>query len=328
MGHWRLLGLGVLRVLPALGASSSQPAPPESYLKEHDIPLDDLAYDAHVSSIDALAAASDARSVAGETSARASAENAASMEYSSQTLAKRTEQQAPFLRGTLQEAQKQRNMALVARKGGENAYNTAVLMQQEAIKNAASWATQETDRQLADPERKLQEWKMAVLHDPAMESRKAAAAAAAPYDRSLNHLHQMIMEVQQRAESMQSQGYALQQEARDNAKKAVGKQAGGHGIARELMKQAHMEMKQGIYFVTAAKKLWDHADDLYKDWGDYHAQMQHAAMDAAHRFAPHLFAPPPSAGSTSAIPGGGPPGPLSGPPGGYRGPGTPAVAQR
>lgn len=302
---WRWLGLFAL---PINGAGFlRQPAPPEAYIK-NDLPLDDLAHDAQVSSINALAAASDARSVAAESGGRGSAENAMSMEFSAGMLAGRTEQQQPFLDGTLREASKQKNAALVAVRASKNGYNSAVIMQQEAIKNAVAWSTRQTESEIADPIRKLQEWKMAVLHDPEMEAHKAAQAAAAPYEKSLNQIHQRIMEYQQRAEDLQSQGYGLQQDAQTDAKKAVGKQKGEKlKAAADLMIAAHHEMVQGTMFIANAKKLWKKADDLYADWQDYHGAAMKAAASAMHRFAPHLFAPPPSSASKSAIPGSGPP---------------------
>lgn len=304
---WRWLGL---LALPIGGAGVADPDP--SYIR-HDLPLDDLARDAHVSSINALAAASDARSVAAESGGRASAENAASMEFSAGTLAERTEQQMPFLDGTLREASKQKNAALLAVRGAKNGFNSAVIMQKESIKNAVAWSTKHTEDQIADPIRKLQEWKMAVLHDPTMEAHKAAAAAAAPYEKSLNQIHQRMMEYQQRAEDLQGQGYHLQQEAAVDAKKAVGKQKGEKlAAARALMIAAHHEMTQGTYFVAASKKLWKKADKLFADWQDYHTASMKAAASAMNRFAPHLFAPPPDSaslpgGGMSAIPADGPP---------------------
>lgn len=257
-------------------------------------PFGDLEKSVHDAAMKAQASASDARSAGSEAAARAAAEGAAVAEFTAKTLAARTAFQQPFLEGAGSEAEKQQGLAADGAVGAGHGLGAAQLMQKEAVANAAAWASAETQDKLADTYTGLQEWKMAVLHDPMQEAKRAAQKAVAPYRLALDNLHNQILSYEDRAKHLQSQAYALQNIAAGTAKLAVSLQgAGALGPAASNMKSAHQMIAQAANFITNAQGLSIKAQVLQLNWGITHGAATHALAEAAHRYAPDLIAPPP-----------------------------------
>lgn len=276
--------------------SSRAPEGDDTRISRPTDPFNELEHDVVHSALRAQASASDARSVASETQARSSMEGTVVSDFTSKALAARTALQQPWLEGAVKEASKQQNLATAGANGADNAYNSVVIMQNEAISNAAAYASATVSDRLSDTYMGLQEWKMAVLHDPIMEAKRASQKAVAPYRKKLNELHNKILNYQDRAKALQSQGMSLQGAAAATANFAVGLQgAAVLGPAAANMEAAHHMIYQAGTFLTNAAKLSMQASLASLAWGDLQQATTQELAKVAHRYAPDLVAPPPIA---------------------------------
>jgi len=270
-------------------------------------PLDDLAHQVSNVAARARAVAADARSSAAESAGRVSSEETVISQYTAEHLAATVPHEEPYLKATVREATKQKENTAAAAAAAEGGYNTAILKQKEEVANAAAWAAQETEKQLADPMMKLQEWKMEVLHDPMSEAKIAAEKAARPYREAVGKLHQRISEYTKRADQLSSQAFGLQAAAKGTADIAVAvmkKPTPKHwNTAKQMMKDAQHLMLQAAVFSGQAKKLEMMAGKMELDFQAYQAGGEAAAQVAAHWYAPHLIAPAPNGGAIWAPPG-------------------------
>jgi len=267
-------------------------------------PLDDLAHQVSVASGRARSSASDARAAGSEAAARSAGEQSVSSRYTAEHLAETTKLQEPFLKAAARESQKQKSLAAFGAKSAEDGYNTAVLMQKEAVKNAALFGTASTEKQLANTFEKLAEWKMETLHDLVSETKIAAQKAAAPYVSSLRVLHNRINEYEQRATQLNGQAFTLQNMASIQAAGAIGTMKKKQfQAAQQGMKDAHHMMQQAAVFGAQALKLMKTAQVLSLNFQAYQGAAEGAAATVAHRYAPQLYAPAPDAGTGWAPPG-------------------------
>jgi len=270
-------------------------------------PLDDLAHKVADVATRAKAVAADARSTASETGGRVMADQTIVSQYTSEHIASTNPHEEPYLAATVREATLRKQDAALAASATEAAYNTAILKQKEEVSNAAAWASKETEKILAEPMMKLQDWKMEVLHDPMSEAKIAAEKAAAPYRLAVTKLHQRISEYTKRAEQLNSQAYGLQVAAKGTAGVAVAvqkKPTPAHWkTASTLMKNAQHMIIQAAIFSGQAKKLEINANVMELAFQAYQAGGEAAAQTAAHWYAPHLIAPAPNGGAIWAPPG-------------------------
>jgi len=273
----------------------SEPAPADDVrINRPNDPYQALENDVHESALRAMASASDARSVASETQGRASQEATLVSDYTAKALAERTARQLPFLEDATTEAAKQQLLAADGAVGAAQAFRSTELMQGEAVSNAAAYASATVADRLTDTYMGFQEWKMAVLHDPMMESKRAAQKAVAPFRKKLNFLHNKIINYQDRAKDLQNQGFALQSAGAATAKFAVGLQgAGVIGPAAANMEAAHHMIYQAGVFMTNSAKVNFQAQMASLAWGDLQKATTQVMAETAHRYAPSLVAPPP-----------------------------------
>lgn len=302
-----VLFLVAISVTRSARFAKDYPKDPANLIRPNS-PLDDLSNQVQNVAARAKAVAADARSATAEAAARVSSEQTVVSQYTAEHLAATVPHEEPYLQATVREATKQNQNAATAATGTEAAYNTAILKQKEEVANAASWAVVETEKQLAEPMRKLQEWKMEVLHDPMSEAKIAAEKAARPYRQAVNKLHQRISEYTKRASQLNSQAFMLQANAKAVAGVAVNvmkKPTPAHWkAARGMMKDAQHNMLQAAVFDAQAQKLTIMANVMELNFQAYQAGGEAAASVAAHHYAPHLFAPAPGTGlSTWAPPG-------------------------
>jgi len=270
-------------------------------------PLDDLAHKVADVAGRAKAVAADARSAASETGSRVIADQTIVSQYTAEHIASTNPHEEPYLAATVREATFRKQDAAVAAAATEAAMNTAILKQKEEVSNAAAWASAETEKILAEPMMKLQDWKMEVLHDPMSEAKIAAEKAAAPYRLAVTKLHQRISEYTKRAQQLQSQAYGLQVAAKGTAGVAVAvqkKPTPAHWkVANQMMKDAQHMIIQAAIFSGQAKKLELNAGVMELAFQAYQAGGEAAAQTAAHWYAPHLIAPAPNGGAIWAPPG-------------------------
>jgi hypothetical protein len=273
-------------------------------------PLDDLAHQVQNVAARARAVAADARSSAAESAGRVSSEETVISQYTAEHLANTVPYQEPYLKATVREATKQKENTQAAAAAAEGGYNTAILKQKEEVANAAAWASQETEKILADPMMKLQEWKMEVLHDPLSEAKIAAEKAARPYRLAVAGLHRRISEYTKRADSLNSQAFAIQSAAMATAgvqKALMNKPTPAHWkTAMQLYKSSQHNLMQAAIFNAQAKKLEMMASKMELNFQAYQAGGEAAAQVAAHWYAPHIFAPEPGRGMAAWAPPGPP----------------------
>lgn len=282
------------------------PETPDNLIRA-DSPLDDLSHQVQNVASRARAVAADARSSAAEAAGRVSSEQTVVSQYTAEHLANTVPHEEPYLKATVREATKQKENAAAAAAAAEGGYNTAILKQKEEVANAAAWASQEVEKQLADPMMKLQEWKMEVLHDPMSEAKIAAEKAARPYREAVAKLHQRISEYTKRASQLSSQAFGLQAMAKGVSGVAVAvmkKPTPAHWKkAQGMMKNAQHLLMQAAVFGAQAKKLEMMASKMELSFQAYQAGGEAAAQVAAHHYAPHLIAPAPNGGAIWAAPG-------------------------
>jgi hypothetical protein len=287
-------------------ASRDFPKDPANLVRK-DSPLDDLAHNVQNVATRARAVAADARSSAAEASARVISEQTVVSQYTAEHIASTNPHEEPYLAATVREAAKQKENAAAAAAATQAAYNTAILKQKEEVGNAAAWASQATEKALAEPMMKLQDWKMEVLHDPMSEAKIAAEKAAAPFREAVQKLHQRIAEYTKRAAALNSQAFSLQVAAKGTSGVAVAvmkKPTPAHWkTARTMMQQAQHMLMQAAIFNAQAKKLVVNAEVMELAFNAYKGGGEAAAQTAAHWYAPHLIAPAPTDGSIWAPPG-------------------------
>lgn len=272
------------------------PAPPPT-------PLENLGHNAEVAATRSQTASSDATSVASEVGARLDAENADLAAYASQEAADKTVSDQISVKGAVQQLQQtQQNIAFQANAvkaafdQGSQYYNNLEAM-------SASKATTAIKAQLAPLYKRLQDWKMAVLHDPVREGRAAGMRAAKPYEDALKITERRTAAVEQKAASLSSQARGLRINSYGLANGAVLKQAAGDlgGAAQDMM-NAHQMMNQAAAFEVQGLELQKTAQALAVNIPAY----AKAAQDAAHletfKMAKHKFAPPPMPPPGAALP--------------------------
>lgn len=251
-----------------------------------------ITYDASQSSGFARTAASDARAVSSEVMARLAADSAEGSQSESKNDKDNTKNRERFFVGAVEEGKKQDKLASEAVTAAKEAFEAGKIWQVHAVKVAAKWATQETQRQLASTFKGLQDWKYEVLHSPVSEAAMAAQKAAAPYENAMRTLEKRIAEMSQRATGLQSQAYALQNEAQGLAGSAVAQQAAkDFKGAQQSMADAHQMMAQASLFGAQAQKIEMAIEPLEVPLPAYSAAAQAAAASAAHRYN-KPFAPP------------------------------------
>lgn len=159
---------------------------------------------------------------------------------------------------------------------------------------AAEQATQAVDKQMGPRLRKVQEWKMAVLHDPKAEAEKAAQKAAAPYEKAMIKTEMKVSKLQAQAQVLGQRSYQLANVARANAKNAVAKQADVDldGASQDMI-LAHQQMATAIYNGYQALGISANAQGLQINIPAYQAAAQGAALSTQHRYDPKDYPPPP-----------------------------------
>lgn len=257
-------------------------------------PLDNMTFDVSQVAGHARTASSDARSTAQEVIARESADIAEQKSFGADSEKDLAEFRDKSFKGGMAEGKKQEAKAAAAAAAAKMALEAGKILSKAVIKEAGVWASQHTEDVLADPMLHFQDWKFAVLHDPASEAKKAAQKAAAPYEKALRVLERRIAEYSQRAVSLQSEAYALQNKAKAAANSAVEKQAGEDytGAAKQMM-TAHTMMAQAGMFGSQAIKYEEAIAKMSVPLPAYTAAAQMKAAIVAHRYNPDGYAPPP-----------------------------------
>lgn len=289
--------VGLTGLLAALPGRAEDPAEYEPLPSE----MDDLVYDVARASSKAKSTGSDARAVAAEVASGMAAEDTIGSQFEADKLARENGFNEPFMQGTKSESADQATFAAKAKTSTENTVGASQLMQTEAVGDAAAWAAAETQRQLQDVYKGLQDWRFQVLHDPVSEAKMAAQRAAAPFNKALAITEKRVDEYQQRATSMQQQAFGLQKVAQTFANLAVGAQSlGAYGPAQANMKSAHQMMMQASRFGAQAAAIQAQAETLQMNQGAYQQGALMSATKAAHRYDPADFGPAGVPGSVGA----------------------------
>lgn len=199
-----------------------------------------------------------------------------------------------YVRDAVREAKFRVELTTKDERAAQEALEAEGIASKHAINWAGEYAAEQVEQKLAPTLQKLQEWKMSVLHDPYSESRKAAQKAADPYQKAMMVTEKRINEYQQRAESLNSQAFALQGLAKGTAATAVAKQAAVdlEGAQTDMMNAHHM-MAQAANFGAQAFKLQEKAKVLQINIPAYSAAAAGAAATTAYRYDPIHVPPPP-----------------------------------
>lgn len=234
------------------------------------------------------------RGVEAEVSAKGASRSAIASSRLAADAAEDINNLKPVMDGTIKEAKLRAELAAKDEEAAKEALEAVGIASQHTIDTAGTYASKKVEEKLGPVFQKMQEWKMAVLHNPLAESRKAAERASRPYHRAMMKLEKQVNEYQQRAESLNSQALGLQRTAEALANTAVAKQAAVDlkGAQTDMMNAHHM-MYQAAQFGQQAFKLQEKAKALQVNLPAYRTVAQMTAQAAAHRYDPeHVSAPP------------------------------------
>eukprot|EP00397_Hematodinium_sp_SG-2012_P056216 GEMP01069186.1.p1 GENE.GEMP01069186.1~~GEMP01069186.1.p1 ORF type:complete len:289 (+),score=92.18 GEMP01069186.1:31-897(+) len=235
-----------------------------------------------------------ARGTASEVGAEEASRKALSSSDATASAAESVNMVKPVIEGTAREGHLREQLATKDEEAAREALEAVGIASQHAIDSAGQYAAKLTEDKLASVYQKMQEWKMAVLHNPISESKQAAERASRPYHRAMMKIEKRINEYQQRATSLNDQAFGLQNTAQSLAATAVAKQAALDftGAQKDMM-DAHQMMAQAAQFGQQAFKLQEQAKALQINIPAYQASAQMSAAAAAHRYDSEHVAPPP-----------------------------------
>lgn len=241
----------------------------------------------------AQAAASDATSVAQEVYARLDADAAEEAADTAAAAAQETITARKNLEAAVYTATNASVGAMKAAQQSERSYQLGALYVSHVGGTVAGMVSGEVAQQTALVYKKLQDWKMAVLHDPVREGRAAGLRAAQPFERALQVTERRAGAYAQRATALSNEARSLRARAVGLSNSAVGQQASGDVFsAAANMKAAHQMAAQAAQFDAQGSRLQRVAKDLAARVPAYTAAAGQAAQDAMHRYAPDVFAPP------------------------------------
>jgi len=203
----------------------------------------------------------------------------------------------PYVKKALREAEIRVELANKDKESALEALEAGRIASKYVIDWSSKYAAAQVDEKLGPVLQKLQEWKMAVLHDPSAESKKAAYKAAAPFEKAMMITEKRVNEYMQRAQALNSKAALLRGAAQGTASAAVTKQADAvdfEGAQKDMM-NAHQMTYQADNFALQALAMQDQAKLLEVNIPLYKDAAANARATTAHRYDPvHVPAPLPS----------------------------------
>jgi len=258
-----------------------------------ELPLETMGRSAGVAAWRAVATASDASSAAAEVSARISAAVANEAASAAEEAADMAEIRRGELGRAVDDTRRAQAGAVAAAAAAERAYRMGEAAARDAERVAAGDARRDIERRLAPLYRDLQEWKMAVLHDPEREGKAAGVKAAQPFEDAMKTAQAEAGEYGRRAAALGDRAWRLRNRAAAMVRHEGGKALSDPTVRPPASAVARNMLAQAEHYELRARKLREDAKALLDRVPKYAAAAQYAAQDALYWVTGNKFAPAP-----------------------------------